>query len=455
MPFEIIRDDITNVCVDAIVNTANPRPVIGSGVDAAIHAKAGPMLLAARKSIGTMRTGEACVTPGFRLPCKHVIHTVAPVWEDGCCGEAYLLRRCYGHSLRLALRHRCKSVAFPLISSGNYGFPKKLALQIAVETIRDFLENHEMQVYLVVFSKESLELSGGLIDQVRSFIDDAYVQEREKAEYSFSVSRDFDFVRERMEEPGEKTAEPETYRRVFECPELPPEWEQTEALFRETFDLEFNWDDDTDAETCQNEDNTIPVILELNTARSEFEEREKMVSTARLPRLDIPQDQEPGYGHVCSTESCTEESVRNYGSFSTSKPKPKQPTIIPLFDESELIKMVQEADAGFSETLLKLIDKSGEKDSEIYKRANVDRKLFSKIRNNPQYKPSKVTAVSFAIALQLNLEETRDFIGRAGYALSRSNKFDIIIEYFITHERYDIYEINLMLFEFDQSLLGA
>ena len=117
--------------------------------------------------------------------------------------------------------------------------------------------------------------------------------------------------------------------------------------------------------------------------------------------------------------------------------------------------MVQEADAGFSETLLKLIDKSGEKDSDIYKRANVDRKLFSKIRNNPQYKPSKPTAVAFAIALELDLEETRDFIGRAGYALSRSNKFDIIIEYFITHGRYDIYEINLMLFEFDQSLLGA
>lgn len=430
MPFEIIRNDITHMQVDAIVNTANPRPVIGSGVDAAVHAKAGPMLLAARKLIGVMNTGEARVTPGFRLPCKHVIHTVGPVWEDSGHGEAWLLRQCYDNSLRAALRHRCKSVAFPLISSGNYGFPKKIALQVAVESIREFLKDHEMHIYLVVFSKKSLELSDGLADRIHSFIDDAYVQEREKAEYSFSVSRNFDFVRERLGEPEAVEEHP----CALECEELPVDWDRVE----DTFELEFDRDE-------------TPAILELDVNRRKTGEQEKMVSTGALPRIDQPQLNERINRPVCSPAPI----MRAPKLTKASESDWKKDTVRPLFDEKELQKMVQEADAGFSETLLKLIDKSGEKDSDIYKRANVDRKLFSKIRNNPQYKPSKPTAVAFAIALELDLEETRDFIGRAGYALSRSNKFDIIIEYFITHGRYDIYEINLMLFEFDQSLLGA
>lgn len=434
MPFEIIRNDITHMRVDVIVNTANPRPVIGSGVDAAIHAKAGPMLLAARKLIGVMNTGEARVTPGFRLPCKHVVHTVGPVWEDGGHGEAYLLRQCYQNSLRLALRHRCKSIAFPLISSGNYGFPKKLALDVAVETIRNFLKGHEMHVYLVVFSKASLELSGGLVEQVRSFVDDAYVQEREKAEYSFNVSRNFELVRERLGEPEAVDAHPCD----SECEELPADWDRVE----DTFNLEFDWDES-------------PAILELDVGRREFEEQEKMVSTGALPQIDPPQLNERPSRPVCSPAPGMSAPSRAPEFTKESEPEWRKSTVIPLFDEKELQKMVQQTDAGFSETLLKLIDKSGEKDSDVYKRANVDRKLFSKIRNNPQYKPSKPTAVAFAIALELDLEETRDFIGRAGYALSRSNKFDIIIEYFITHGRYDIYEINMMLFEFDQSLLGA
>lgn len=429
MPFEIIRNDITNMRVDAIVNTANPRPVIGSGVDAAVHAKAGPMLLAARKLIGVMNTGEARVTPGFKLPCKHVIHTVGPVWEDGGHGEAWLLRQCYDNSLKLALRHRCSSVAFPLISSGNYGFPKKVALDVAVEAIREFLKGHEMHVYLVVFSKESLKLSGGLADQIRSFVDDAYVQEREKAEYSFNVSRNFELVREWLGGP-----EP-----ASECEELPADWDRVD----DTFHLEFDWEE-------------APAILELDVARRESEEQEKMVSTGALPRIDPLQPYSyspaPGMG---TPPNVKKASRSEWNESRVPESEWRESTVIPLFDEKELQKMVQQADAGFSETLLKLIDLSGEKDSDVYKRANVDRKLFSKIRNNPQYKPSKPTAVAFAIALELDLEETRDFIGRAGYALSRSNKFDIIIEYFITHGRYDIYEINMMLFEFDQSLLGA
>ena len=448
MPFEIVRNDITNMRVDAIVNTANPRPMIGSGVDAAVHAKAGPMLLMARKVIGTMKTGEACVTPGFRLPAGHVIHTVGPVWEDGKRGEIRLLRQCYEQSLRLALRHRFRSVAFPLISTGNYGFPKKLALQIAVGTIREFLEVHEMQIYLVVFGRDTLELSGGLVDRVRSFIDEAYVQERQKAEYSFSVSRDFGFVRERLGETEEKFAAPETFPCVLE-PTLPaPEWKRTEERPLGAFESECIRDEGTEADTCQREDTDFLELLECGTVERELEEREKMVSTGPLPRLDLPQSGRPRY-------SARPSRPRMVGTPQPAAPKQGKKTAGTAFSTAELSRMVKAADAGFSETLLKLIDRSGKKDSDVYKRANVDRKLFSKIRNNPQYKPSKATALAFAIALELDLEETRDFIGRAGYALSRSNEFDIIIEYFIAHEHYDIYEINMTLFEFDQSLLGA
>ncbi len=425
MPFEIVRNDITNMRVDAIVNTANPRPVIGSGVDAAIHAKAGPLMLAARKVIGTMNTGEACVTPGFRLPCKHVIHTVGPVWHDGGHGEAYLLRQCYGHSLKLAMRHRCKSVAFPLISTGNYGFPKQLALQIAVDTIREFLEKHEMQVYLVVFGRESLELSDGIADQIRSFIDDAYVQEREKAEYSFSVSRDFDFVREKLEEPEETSAAQALFPGAGAFLPLSSEW------------------------TDEDFDDSVMSNGEEEAEESNFRRYNSM---GVPPEWALTED-DLSRGGTARKQDAPKASGRESCRLPLSRPKEKAAPA--PFDAKELPDLFRKMDAGFSETLLQLIDRTGKKDSDIYKKANVDRKLFSKIRKNPQYKPSKATAVAFAIALELDLEETRDFIGRAGYALSHSSKFDIIIEYFITHGRYDIYEINLMLFEFDQSLLGA
>ena len=347
MAFEIVRNDIVNMAVDAIVNTANPRPEIGSGTDAAIHAKAGPLLLRSRRLIGTIKTGEAAITLGFGLPAKFVIHAVGPVWQGGDQGEADLLRLCYDNVLKLAWRHRIKSLAIPLISTGNYGFPKALALEIAVEAIRDFLREQEMQIYLVVFEREAFLRSREVFEHVRSFIDEAEVREKLAAEYLMESSRP-----------------------------MAPSCEMSEML---------------------------------------------------CPPSSLPA-QRP-------QEKSGKKSVG-------------------LFDRRKLGRMLQGMDAGFSETLLRLIDASGKKDSEIYKKANVDRKLFSKIRNNPNYKPSKATALAFAIALELDLEQTRDLIGRAGYALTRSSKFDIIIEYFILHRRYDVYEINLVLFEFDQSLLG-
>ena len=341
MPFEIVRNDITQMRVDAIVNTANPRPVIGSGVDAGIHRAAGPELLTAREKIGRIGVGEAAITPGFGLNAKFVIHTVGPVWRGGLLGERKLLRGCYEASLALAAENGCASIAFPLISTGNYGFPKDEALQIALDAIRCFLNDHEMLVSLVVFDRESFQLSRERYRDVASFIDENYIQEQASQQFSLRGNRDA----------------VEEFCVPMECAEAAP------------------------------------------------------------PRESVPLP---------------------YG-----KPKPS------------LADLLAQTDAGFSETLLKLIDKTGKKDSEIYTRANLSRQHFSKIRNNPHYQPTKPTAIALALALELDLEQTRDLIGRAGYALTNSSKFDVIIMYFIREKNYNLFDINAALFEFDQSLLGG
>ena len=330
MPLEIVRNDITKMKVDAIVNAANETLLGGGGVDGCIHRAAGPELLAECRTLGGCKTGEAKITGAYRLPCKYVIHTVGPVWNGGKYGEREKLASCYRSSLALAKEHGCETVAFPLISSGVFGYPKDQALRVAVDTISEFLAENDMTVYLVIFSRAAYQIGNKLFADIAAYIDDHYVDAHT------------DLRRERMRRMG---------------------------------------------------------VLESRTLSTD---------AAAAPM-----------------------AVGGLGS------------------------LLAHLDAGFSETLLKLIDRSGKKDSEIYKKANVDRKLFSKIRNNPDYKPSKATAIAFAIALELNLDETRDLIARAGYALSASSKFDVIIEYFIRQKKYDIFEINEALFAFDQSLLGA
>ena len=332
MPLIIVRNDFTTMRVDAIVNAANESLLGGGGVDGCIHRAAGPELLAECRRLGGCRTGEAKLTRGYRLPCKYIIHTVGPVWHGGDHGEQEQLVSCYRTSLVLARKHHCQTVAFPLISSGVYGYPKEQALRTAMDAIGAFLLEHDMTVYLVIFDRSAYQISSRLFADIAAYIDDHYVDAHT------------DFIRSRP------------------CPV------------------------------------SIPV------------EAQMAPSPAFSPASRPPRSLNDRLRHL---------------------------------------------DAGFSETLLTRIDRSGKKDSEIYKRANVDRKLFSKIRSNPDYRPSKPTALAFAIALELDLNETRDLIARAGYALSRSSKFDVIIEYFISQRNYNIYEINEALFAFDQSLLGA
>lgn len=184
MPFQIIRNDITKVKADAIVNTANPNVAVGDGVDYAIYKAAGrEKLLEARKKIGLLMPGEVAITEALDLEAKYIIHASGPWWQGGEEGEELLLKRCFDNSLQLAWENGCRSIAFPLLATGTYGFPNKLAIEIAVHSFRIFLQEHDMEIMLVVFGNEAVNISGELVDEVRSFVDDHYVKEALSEEY--------------------------------------------------------------------------------------------------------------------------------------------------------------------------------------------------------------------------------------------------------------------------------
>lgn len=408
MPFEIIRNDITYVRADAIVNTTNPSPIIGYGVDSGIHQKAGPELLEARKKLGTIHIGSAASTPAFGLDARYVIHTVTPVWQDGKHHEEMLLRSCYEKSLKLALQHGCQSIAFPLMAAGNHGFPKQLALQIAMHAISDFLMKHEMHVYLVVFSRSAFQLSEKLFTGVSSFIDENYVLQKNLEQYGVA---DKCSVRENQQQ-----LVLEAQRRRMQAAREHPVFYEEEA----------------------------------SQSIADFSFPCKSSATEEVPADEMPAPPCPAPSFAPSA------GVRESRKAHYAQKSPKKSLFYPFQREKlSLSDLLEQTDAGFSETLMKLIDQTGKKDSEIYTKANVSRQHFSKIRNNPSYKPTKATAIAFAVALELDLEQTQDLIGRAGYALTMSSKFDVIIMYFISHRNYNMYDINAALFEFDQSLLGA
>jgi len=184
MPFKIIRDDITKVKADAIVNPANPEPVIGGGVESAIYEAAGKeKLLEARKELGRLQPGKVGVTEAFNLAAKYIIHVSGLYWKGGNSFEARCLKECYEKALKAALDKGCKSIAFPLLGTGTYGFPKDIGLDVAVSTFTEFLEEYEMDITLVVFGNDAVNVSGKLVDEVRSFVDDKYVKEALETEY--------------------------------------------------------------------------------------------------------------------------------------------------------------------------------------------------------------------------------------------------------------------------------
>lgn len=328
MPLQIIRNDITKMKVDVIVNAANPTLLGGGGVDGCIHRAAGSKLLAECEKLGGCAIGSAKITGAGKLPCKYVIHAVGPRWQGGDFGERDLLASCYRTSLEIAEKKHCETIAFPLISSGIYGYPKEEALQVAVETISSYLRDSEMMVYLVIFDKASYQIGEKLFSDIAAYIDDRY------------------------------------------------------------------------AET--------------------------------------------------HTES-RREQMRRFEAEADDRPIPAPAACAPAASLQEALNQMDES---FSEMLLRKIDEKGITDAACYKKANIDRKLFSKIRKDRHYKPSKPTALAFAVALELSMAETEELLKKAGFALSHSNKFDIIVEYFIQKGNYNIFEINEALFAFDQSLLG-
>lgn len=351
MPLKIIRQDITKIKCDAIVNPTNRHMWPGGGADAAIHEAAGPELFEYCQKLGGVSVGEAKITPAFNLPCKYVIHTAGPEWEDGFAGERVLLRSCYKEALKLAVQHKCKSVAFPLIASGLYGYPKDRVLSEATDVISHFLEHYEMEVYIVVFDKTAYTISRELYSDVQTFIDNFYVEMH---------SDMFDSFREEGNYRALKTR------------------------------------------------------------------KKKAAKEEALDHLEVG-----AFAPMCSE-------------------------ISPAYQSDRLDDMLENMDKGFADTLFYYIDKKGITDVEAYKRSNVGKKTFSKIKCNKDYKPSKITAVSFAVGLHLSLEETQHLLSTAGMCLSRANKFDVIIEYFIMTGKYEsIFDVNEVLYQFDQSLLGV
>ena len=341
MPFTIVRQDITRMHVDAIVNAANTSLLMGGGVCGAIFRAAGPAdLQAACDKLAPIKTGEAVITSGFRLPAKYVIHTAGPVYHGGQHGESSQLSACYRNSLLRAVEQHCESIAFPLISSGIYGYPKDQALQIASETIKAFLQDHDLVVYLAIFDQEAFRASQKLLGAVASYMDEHYVAAHTDKSRSSQLL------------------------------------DVEQAILNE------------------------PILRRIET--------------------------DDHYTQIAAA-----------------------PTAPSLADA------VKNLDEPFSITLLRLIDAKGKSDVDVYKKANLDRKLFSKIRSSQDYLPSKRTAIALAIGLELTLPETDDLLERAGYSLSPSQKFDVIVEYFIVNGQFDIFVINEVLFQYDQPLLGS
>ena len=335
MPFKIVQGDVTKMDVDAIVNAANTTLKMGGGVCGAIFLEAGPRELQEEcDRIHMCPVGSAVLTRGYKLKAKYIIHAVGPIWQDGRHQEEIQLRSAYLSSLNLAKEKKLESIAFPLISSGIYGYPKEEALRVAREAITDFLKNEDLMVYLVLYDEKSFHVDEKKLASIKEYVADYYI------------------------------------------------YEQRREVAKKRRDLT----------------EELPVMMQMEA-----------------PSLA------------------------------------KEPTAIERVSLDDFFNTMEET---FSRRLLKLIDQKGYTDVEVYRKANISRKLFSKIRTDSDYRPSKNTAIAFAIALELDLDETLDLIGRAGYTLSHASRFDIIIEYFILHKNYDIFEINEVLFVLKENTLA-
>ena len=374
MPFEIIRNDITRVKADAIVNTANPLPIVGAGTDSAIHRAAGPRLLAAREKIGEIAVGHAAATKAYDLPARYVLHTVSPAWIDGTHGEEALLRKAYDAALSLADSLHCRSAAFPLLSAGSYGFPRERALSVAIAAFTDFLLTHDMRILLVVFAQEPYTLARGLFGDLKTYIDDRYVRSKEEAEY-------------RSDRYGRSNRRP------------PSPYTQ------------FNVDDYGMEQACEE---AVKPFTDIMHCPDEMRESVHLPMQAKAA---------------------------------------KQTAAAASYDPHRLDRILDKVESTFSEHLLDLLKECGEKDSDVYHRAEISRQLFNKIINRKDYQPTKSTAIQLAMGLRLDLAETQKLLGKAGYSLTRSSKTDLVVQYFIERGEYSIVTVNTALYDCGLPLL--
>ena len=397
MPLNIIRNDISKVKADAIVNTANANVAVGAGVDQAIYEAAGfDELLAERAKIGPMKPGQAAATPAFALDAKYIIHTIGPAWQGGNYHERETVASCYRESLRIADELHCESVAFPLISTGTFGFPKDEALRIAVNEISSFLFTHDMTVYMVVYDKEAFVISGKAFPDIKEFIDEEDVKPPE----SSYIRR-----RRRMQQIASSKLDKVNMPMAYA-----PRREDVAA----SIDIEEEFLPDA------------AKGLEADMAELDMDQ----------PDMDQPELADVSYSADISLAEAY--YTGNYEGL-----------------DKKLDELIKRRAKTFQQMLFQWIDRKDMTDPEVYKKANIDRKLFSKIRSKEDYLPSKKTVIAFAIALELNLDQTIDLLRRAGYALSPSSKFDLIVEYCINHKIYNIHKVNILLFDRTEQTLGG
>lgn len=385
MPFQIIRNDITRVNVDAIVNPVNPHAEIGRGAEFAIYDRAGRYeLLKERRKLGVLYPGDVGITSAFNLPAKYIIHASGPLWRGGNYEEREILRECYDNALKLALECNCSSIAFPLLATGTYGFPKEIGMSIAVEAFTDFLKKHEMEILLVVFGSDALSLSGLLAERVIEFIDDAYVEEAYDTEYPTSWREDSRHYYEVAEEyDGE-------------------EYDYEEYDDEEYDDYEVDNDDTCDFESSKRKKS------ENTQIKSEKE------SLDIPPLLEIPAS--IGSKTAEKVSDCLEDIIKS------------------IYKDS------------FAKYLQQLINKKGLKNSEVYATANISKQYFSKLLNG-NIKPSKEKMLALAVGLKLNSDEMTDFLRFAGYAISPISQTDMVVEYFIRHKDYNVIKIDIVLYD--------
>lgn len=377
MPFSIVRDDISRVRADVLVNAANVRLAPGGGVCGALFSAAGfDEMRAACEAIGGCATGDAVATPAFNLPARWCVHAVGPIWRGGRAHEEELLHRCYRSAFARAVELGARSVAFPLISAGIYGFPVERALAIAREEVAAFLRHHdEVALTLVVFERAVVQMGNALVEQVQEYIDDEYVDSSS-------------FMRRDMGE----------------------------------LERELQWTEDASA----------PLSVE-------------MAEPVALPECLQEDD-----ASIAAPRPFVAANIRMPGAAMPGAPSRAGATL-----DAEIAQLVATLDAPFSTTLLALIDARGMTDAEVYHRANISRQLFSKIRGNESYRPSKQTVVALAIALELDMSATQDLLARAGFTLSKSSKFDVIVRFFIERGIYDLFQLNEVLFAYDLPLVGS